>query len=56
MIPWLVGAIVVMRRTELAAIPKEPWAPALALVPLDCCCTFRAMWSSRHASGWWVFW
>ncbi len=34
MIPWLVGAIIVMRRTELAAIPKEPWAPALVLVPV----------------------
>lgn len=34
MIPWLVGALVVMRRAELTAIPKEPWAPALALVPV----------------------
>ena len=34
MIPWLVGAIIVMRRTELAAIPKAPWSPALALIPL----------------------
>jgi len=34
MIPWLVGAIIVMRRTELAAIPKQPWSPALALIPL----------------------
>jgi len=34
MIPWLVGAIIVMRRVELAAIPKEPWMPALALVPI----------------------
>lgn len=34
MIPWLVGAIIVMRRTELAAIPKEPWVPALALLPI----------------------
>ena len=34
MIPWLVGAIIVMRRTELAAIPKQPSSPALALIPL----------------------
>lgn len=34
MIPWLVGAIIVMRRTELAAIPKEPWAPAFVLIPV----------------------
>ncbi len=34
MIPWLVGAIIVMRRTELAAIPKQPWSPGLALIPL----------------------
>ena len=34
MIPWLVGAIIVMRRSELTAIAKEPWTPALALVPI----------------------
>jgi len=34
MIPWLVGAIVVVRRSELTAIAKEPWTPALALVPV----------------------
>lgn len=34
MIPWLVGAIIVMRRSELTAIAKEPWTPALALVPM----------------------
>lgn len=34
MIPWLVAAIIVMRRVELTAIRKEPWTPALALVPL----------------------
>jgi exosortase len=34
MIPWLVGAIIVVRRSELTAIAKEPWTPALALVPM----------------------
>lgn len=34
MIPWLVGAIVVVRRSELTAIAKEPWTPALALIPV----------------------
>jgi exosortase len=34
MIPWLVGAIIVMRRVELTAIRKEPWMPALALVAI----------------------
>ncbi len=33
-VPWLVVAILFVRRTELAAVPKQPWAPALALVPL----------------------
>ena len=33
MIPWLVAGIIVMRRVELTAIRKEPWMPALALVP-----------------------
>jgi len=34
MIPWLVAALIVMRRSELTAIAKEPWTPALALVPM----------------------
>jgi len=33
-IPWLVGAIIFVRRTELTAVLKEAWAPAVALVPI----------------------
>jgi exosortase len=33
-VPWLVGAILLIRRNELAAVPKSPWAPAVALVAL----------------------
>ena len=33
-VPWLVGAIVLVRRTELTEVTKQVWAPAMALVPL----------------------
>jgi exosortase len=33
-VPWLVGAIILVRRTELAEVPKAVWTPAIALVPL----------------------
>lgn len=32
LVPWLVGAILYLRRTELAAVPKAPWSPAILLV------------------------
>lgn len=34
LVPWLVGAILYLRRTELAAVPKATWAPAVLLVVL----------------------
>lgn len=33
-VPWLVIAIILVRRTELAAVPKAAWTPAVALIPL----------------------